>query len=212
MNAHESESMSQSMSEVLCRVEGLGELYRSLADEESRSVLVAVLAFLGLGSRKVKLPLNEPRYWSTAKRVEQDLLRERHTRPIDMLDGHLNLYDLATEGFPFRLHAHRLNVLNTFLLQQYRYKKNGTSIAAKPGDVVIDGGGCWGDTALYFSHLVQRHGHVFCFEFVPDNLAILQANLEINPSLSACVSVVNKALWDRSGQRLSFHCVAREPR
>ncbi len=206
VSAQESESISQSLSEVLSRVEGLGELYRSLGDEESRRVLIAVLAFWSLGRRKVKLPLNQPKYWATSRHIEQDLLRERHTFPIDLLDGYLNLYDLGPEGFPLRIHADHLNILNTFILQQYRYAKGGKSIEAKPGDIVIDGGGCWGDTALYFSHLVQPNGTVICFEFSPDNLAILRANLEMNPNLKQCVSLVNKALWDRSEEGLSFHC------
>ena len=205
VTAQESESISQSMSEVLCRVEGLGELYRSLGDEESRRVLIAVLAFWCLGSHKVKLPLNQTRYWATARHIDQDLLREQHTFPIGLLDGYLNLYDLGPEGFPLRIHAHRLNILNTFILQQYRYAKGGKSVEAKPGDIVIDGGGCWGDTALYFSHLVQPNGAVICFEFSSDNLEILRANLEINPNLKTCVSLVDKALWDRSEEGLSFH-------
>ena len=198
------------MSDVLSRAEGLGELYRSLGDEESRRVLVAVLAFWGLGSHKVKLPLNEPRYWAMARHIEQDLLRERHTFPIDLIDGYLNLYDLGPEGFPLRMHAHRMGILNTFFLQQYRYVKGGMSIVAKPGDVVIDGGGCWGDTALYFSHLVQPHGIVYCFEFAPDNLVILRANLEMNPNLKPCVNLVNKALWDHSEE--ATHVQLRRPR
>ena len=200
----DSESIRRSMSEVFCRADSLAELYESLGDEESRSMLIAVLAFRILGSRKVKLPLNQPGYWAAARHVEQDLRLERGTFAVDILDGLLNLYDLSSEGFPLRVHAHHLNIRDTFILQQYRYSKGGASIEAKSGDVVIDGGGCWGDTALYFSHLVRPKGAVFCFEFVPDNLSILRANLDMNPNLKSRVSLVEKALWDQSEESLRY--------
>jgi len=38
---------------------------------------------------------------------------------------------------------------NTCLLQQYRCGR--APIGVKQDDVVIDGGGCWGDTAFYFA-------------------------------------------------------------
>jgi FkbM family methyltransferase len=109
-------------------------------------------------------------------------------------------------GLPIRLHAHHLNIINTFMYHQYRYVKAEPPIAARAGDVVIDGGGCWGDTALYFAHAVKPGGKVLSFEFEPENVAILRANLEINPDLKPLVRVVDRALWDRSGERLSFQC------
>jgi FkbM family methyltransferase len=120
------------------------------------------------------------------------------------LDGYLNKYDLRSDGFPITLHAHHLNIQNTFSLQQYGYSKNGKNIQAEAGDVVIDGGGCWGDTALYFAHRVGPAGQVICFEFVPENLEILRSNLELNPELGPRVKIAENALWDRSGDTLNF--------
>jgi FkbM family methyltransferase len=98
-----------------------------------------------------------------------------------------------------RFHAHPLNIEGTFLLGQYRYSP--AEIGVDPGDVVIDGGGCWGDTALYFA---ERAQHVFCFECMPSNIEILEGNLRMNPALARKISVIPKALWNVSRQKLAF--------
>jgi FkbM family methyltransferase len=198
-------SLGQTLNEVLRRAEGLERLYQLLDDEDSRRVLVAVLAFWVLGNRRVKLPQNTPSYWKTARHIERHLVRQRRSVPVGVLDGHLNRYDLHAYGFPLCVDAHHLNIMNTFALQQYRYAKNGNVIQAKAGDIVIDGGGCWGDTALYFANKVQPNGSVICFEIVPGNRSIIQANLALNPRLKPFVQVVDKALWDHSGALLEVH-------
>jgi FkbM family methyltransferase len=70
--------------------------------------------------------------------------------------------------------------------------------------VVIDGGACWGDTALYFANLVGPSGRVLSYEFSPSNLDLLEANLARNPELASCIVVENRALWDRSDERLAI--------
>jgi FkbM family methyltransferase len=77
-------------------------------------------------------------------------------------------------------------------------------VGAEPGDVVLDVGGCWGDTALYFASLVGPAGKVYTFEFDPESLDILRANLALNPELAGRIEVVEKALWERSGETLEF--------
>ncbi|HZK79797.1 MAG TPA: hypothetical protein VFC46_01995, partial [Humisphaera sp.] len=106
-----------------------------------------------MGHTRVKLPRNEPSFWAATHHIDKDLLRERHTYAVRAL-GWLSLYDLRSDGYPISIHAHLLTVLATYSLQQYRYSKNGKTVQAESGDVVIDGGGCWGDTALYFANRV----------------------------------------------------------
>jgi FkbM family methyltransferase len=52
--------------------------------------------------------------------------------------------------------------------------------------------------------VVGESGHVFTFEFSPDNLEILQRNRALNPSLATWITVIEEALWDRSGEILRF--------
>ncbi|MFN7138874.1 MAG: FkbM family methyltransferase [Limisphaerales bacterium] len=183
---------------------GLQQLHAMLSDEHSRATLVDVMAYRILGEERMKLPLNGQRYWNAIHRIENELMVQPKTISVPVLDGSLNLYSLRSSGFPICIHAHLLNILNTFLLQQYRYASHHTTVAVSPGDIVIDGGGCWGDTALYFAQLAGSHGNVYCFEFAPDNLSILKRNLEMNPLLRDRIDVIKEALWDKTGDTISF--------
>lgn len=63
----------------------------------------------------------------------------------------------------------------TFIQKQYEYFTDiNDSIKTEKGDVVIDAGGCWGDTALYFAHEAGNDGKVFSFEFIPKNLEVFK--------------------------------------
>jgi FkbM family methyltransferase len=77
-------------------------------------------------------------------------------------------------------------------------------VGVGPGDVVLDIGGCWGDTALYFASLVGPAGRVYTFEFDPESLAILRTNLSLNPELADRIVVVERALWETSGETLGI--------
>jgi FkbM family methyltransferase len=105
---------------------------------------------------------------------------------------------------PVTLHSHSVDVVSVFLLNQYSYAGDSQRVAVQPGDVVLDVGGCWGDTALYFASLVGSSGKVFTFEFDPESLAVLRANLNLNPELASRIEVIEEALWDRSGETLEF--------
>jgi FkbM family methyltransferase len=94
-------------------------------------------------------------------------------------------------------------VVQTFQLEQYRCEGE-PEIVVREGDVVIDGGACFGDTALYFAHLAGPAGRVIAFEFEPGNLALLDYNLALNPGLAQRIQVRRRALWDRPGERVGF--------
>ena len=92
------------------------------------------------------------------------------------------LYDLSLINLaPLKLYYSQLGIFADFYLEQYSYKH---IIKANAGDFVIDGGACYGDTALYFSNLVGESGKVFAFEFVSENIEIFNKNLSLNPHIS----------------------------
>lgn len=179
----------------------LQRTYDMLADDASRELLVSVLAFRALGSRHVRLPLNGPRYWDGAKMIERDLLRAKDTH---RLPGGISLddYDLAPSGIPIRMRGHTLNVLNAFMLQQYRFDRAGEVIEVESGDTVIDAGGCWGDTALYFAHKTGADGAVYCYEFEAENLKLFVHNMGLNPELAARIHLVRHPVWSTPGLSL----------
>ncbi|RYG38466.1 MAG: FkbM family methyltransferase [Burkholderiales bacterium] len=179
---------------IIASSHNLQWLHERLGDATSRELMVAVLAFRALGSRHVRLPLNDAGFWDLAKKIGADLLLNQRTRQLtdgDWLDD----YDLAPAGIPVRMHAHLLNVLNAFFLEQYRFARDGVVIEVEPGDYVIDAGACWGDTALYFSLRGGVAGKVWCYEFEPQNLRVLAQNLESNPGLGSRIRVVKQPLW-----------------
>lgn len=178
--------------------------YQLLGDAYSKRTLIEVMAYRILGPKNVRLGRNNAPYQAAVASLPS-LATTETTVPVALLDGWLNRYNLTPAGFPIEADLHPLNVLYTYLLQQYRYDHDGTIIEAAPGDYAIDGGGCWGDTALYLAHKVGPTGRVHCFEFSPDNLPTLESNLTLNPALKNSIRLERNALWSTSGEELSFN-------
>jgi len=205
-NAYQRASIESRLTEVELHLDGLEWLHERLADDASRRTLVEVIAYRILGSRHTRLSRNDAAYAQALHDLTHQVMQRSRVARTNILDGWLDDYELGMGEGPLRLRAHKLNVLNTFLLEQYCYRKNGTALVeVRPGDVVLDGGGCWGDTTLYFAAKAGARGQVHVFEFSSANLEILRANLDANPNLKTRVRVHMEALWDVSGAQLNFH-------
>lgn len=177
---------------------GYSWLYRSFADDSSRQLWLKLLAYRVLGSSRVLLPINTPHYRECLARVKAAASTVDQV-PIRFMNWRLPLIDLHSFGTPIRLYCMPLGVQCTYIYQQYRYRWSSSAIEAKSGETVIDCGGCWGDSALYFANAVGPGGRVLTMEFIPTNLDILHKNLALNPALSPCVTVVDSPVWERSG-------------
>ncbi|TSA18409.1 FkbM family methyltransferase [bacterium] len=175
-------------------------LYYSLADAESRHLLIQIVAFRILGHEKVKLPLNNPEFWKQ-RSVLHGLAG---SESLDSGPYRLPMMDLNWIGYPVRMYGTIPGAQNMFLLKQYEYKSGNVHVKSGKGDVVIDGGGAWGDTALYFAHEIGERGKVYPFEFIPSNLIVLEKNLGLNESLRKQIEVVNRPLWSKSDVALRF--------
>jgi FkbM family methyltransferase len=175
-------------------VDGLAETYGLFRDSHSRDLFVKLLLYRVLGPRRVKLPTNSPFYWEKVEEAKQYLREKNVVRGVPVI-GSLDLFRFEN----LELICNSLNVVNTFLLEQYRCDRAG--VRSAPGDVTIDAGGCWGDTALYFARQSER---VYCYECIPSNIAILKKNLDLNPQLAQKISLVPKALYREPGQTLNF--------
>lgn len=199
-------NLDKSSEEILWVLENLCALentFEMLGDRPSRQLLVTLAVYRVLGSGHVKLPRNEPEYWKLCRLVERRFLRE--ARAILAEDGMpLDRYEVPGENGPIRLYARASGILNTFLLHQYAYVGVGRRVVVKAGDIVLDGGSCWGDTALYFADKVGPGGKVYCFEFCPGNLGILERNLALNPHLAPRIRVIPRALWCHSEEVLGY--------
>ncbi|HEY5188889.1 MAG TPA: FkbM family methyltransferase [Solirubrobacteraceae bacterium] len=86
-------------------------------------------------------------------------------------------------------------------MQQY-WAPNHPEARPREGDVVVDGGGYLGETALWFAHLVGETGRVLTFEFEQGALDVLRGNLHANPALASRIAINEHALWDEPGHEL----------
>lgn len=191
------------LSAIQSSIEELSSLYDLLADEASKSTLVKVVAYRIMGHTRVKLPLNTRAYWR-GREYARSLIRRTESIKIRFHDWVLSHFDLREIGYPIEMFFSPGGVSSTFMLKQYEYGKSLPVIKAQDGDYVIDAGGCWGDTPLFFAHSVGSSGKVFAFEFVSENLEVFRRNLDLNPELSKRIRIVLKALWDKSGEEIAY--------
>jgi len=181
--------------------ENLQFLYEHLEDEASKHLLVLILAYRALGHRRVKLPLNNSDYWALFARVERSI-DGAEVRDLSFHNWKIYRLKLGEFGYPFDLFIRPSGVVAQLLLQQYRCQTDRQVIEVRPGDTVVDGGGCYGDTALYLAHKAGPTGRVFSFEFLPENLSIFERNLELNPEIAARIKIVRHPMWSSSGEYL----------
>lgn len=180
-------------------------LYGLLEDEKSRQLLVKLIAYRIMGPTKVKLPLNTPKFWENLAEIE-NLGNPHDFIETSFMNWKLKKTDLSKFDFPVELYYVALGINCTFVLEQYRYvdSENQTVVSAADGDTVLDLGGCWGDTALYFASLVGKKGKVFSYEFIPSNIEIFNKNLSLNPALTDAIEIVEHPVWSESGKNLYY--------
>ncbi len=184
-----------------------GEFARTwdrLADDESRDVLLECLLFQVLGWERMMRRRNTPAYQALARTLPESSPRfpvlEARVRPVRHKFIHvhdvpeLGLRLATTDGF----------FLNVMCNRQYHLERKGKTIRVEPGDVVLDCGTGWGDTAILFAHEAGPRGRVFSFDFVPSNLLVLKKNLDLNPGLRDRIVTVNHALSDKSSEEVRF--------
>jgi FkbM family methyltransferase len=178
-------------------LENLAKMYHFLSNQSSKDLLIELIAYRILGHKKVKLHVNNKFYWDGLDKCKK---LENSSKSLDagFLNWKLGLYDLKSLGYNIKLNFTQLGIFTDFLLEQYKYQASEISIEVKPGDVVIEGGGCWGDTALYFAEKAGREGKIYTFEFIPKNLKILKHNLSLNPLINN-INIIENPMWEKEG-------------
>ena len=200
------EQAGQGVARLWELADDLDATYSRLGDERSRRAMLDVLKLRVLGPYHTSLAITPAMYRAEQVRADRQLrIRSDTIEVSDPWFSPLSLYRVPVPGgSSVVLHSHSVDVVSVFVLGQYRYAHDGAGVTVGPGDVVLDVGGCWGDTALYFASLVGPEGKVYTFEFDPESLEILRANLALNPELADRIEVVEQALWDRSGEALQI--------
>lgn len=178
-------------------------LYNYLHDESSQKLLVKVLAFRILGHSFVKLPTNTEAFWRYADDLEK-IGDWNDTLSLAYNNVKLCRCKLHKIGIPIDMYYLPLGIYIDFIQKQYEYASSDVIVGACEGDTVIDAGGCWGDTALFFANTVGEGGRVYVFEFIPSNLKILKKNIAMNPALEKIVNIVDRPVWSQSDKMLFY--------
>src|SRR5581483_7235578 len=185
------------LSSFATRIEFFEYLYNLLEDEYSRDLLVKVCAYRILGKSRIKLPMNNPEYWSKINEVENTLKIKDNCSVTEGSQSFFK-FNLENIGYPIKLYFNAVGIYFDFIYKCYNFQHSSAKIMVEEGDHVIDGGACSGDTALYFAHCSGDKGKVYSFEFVSSNIAIFEKNLELNPNLSNKITLFRQPLWSKS--------------
>lgn len=184
-------------------LDALDNFYKKLEDDKSKKLLLKLVAFRILGYVKVKLPLSNKAYWDGLDKIIENEGDDFFTLEYEPFK--LPFHDLNNIGLAFKLYLHSKALYMTFITKHYNHVVNeDLTIKVEEKDVVLDLGGCYGDSALYFADLCGEKGKVFCFEFIPSNLKVLNKNLELNPELRSRIEIVDNPLWDVSGKQVYY--------
>lgn len=183
--------------------DALNAVYNKL-NEASRQLFTDIIAFRILGYKKVKLPLNNSFYRESLEKVKK-LKDVNDSIDPNFMHFILERFDLKDLGYDIELYFSDAGIVIDFIIEQYSYKiGNQYIVQADKGDVVLDIGACWGDTALYFSHKVGDAGKVYSFEFIPNNIALFNKNINLNPKLKDRISIVERPVSETSDRKIFY--------
>jgi FkbM family methyltransferase len=176
----------------------------SLLNKEDKKLLAAIIAYRLLGYQKVKLPVNNRAYWEALKKVKT-LKNTADTIDPHFLHFILEKFNITPIGFDINFYYTDLGIATDFIIEQYAYKAGGkTLVVVEEGDTVLDLGGCWGDTALYFAHKAGEKGKVYSFEFIPANIKIFNINIELNTNLKNRIQLITNPISNVSDVSIYF--------
>jgi hypothetical protein len=196
--AHEDERVAQQ----LAILEAAGTIWERMGDEASRELLLRFLAYRALGPAHVRLQLEPLPYRRAINAMNAQMAAQvgLHGRRALPFEWQFHLYDLALAGFPLHVLGQPLPLASTFLFSQYAHRDEAAGARPRPGDVALDAGGCWGETALWLAHAVGAEGHVHTFEPAPRNRDLLARNLQLNPLHANRITVWDRVLGARRGE------------
>ncbi len=183
--------------------DGLQKFYEQL-NSVDQELLTCLIAFRLLGFKKVKLPRNNKEYW---KAIELGNSLENRNDSYDphFLHFMLQRCDLRIIGYDVQQYFSGPGIAIGFIIEQYSYKLGSkTIVAVEEGDIVIDLGACWGDTALYFACKTGGKGKVYSFEFNPDNIKLFNMNIDLNPNLKKQIELIQHPVSDKSRDNIYF--------
>ena len=178
-------------------VERLEEAYNLLSDGYSKDMMLMVLAYNCFDEPRLRFPVFYSPSLQKLDDVEACALDDEE---LSLWGDFVRLkkFDLSRFGYNATLWMNAYGVVIDFIDEQYRYKN---LVEASKGDVVIDAGACYGDTAVYFSEKTGG-ADVYSFEFLPETVDVFKKNVALNPRYRDSVHLVQKPIGDMTGKKL----------
>ena len=177
-------------------------------DAESREVLTQRLVYLTLDHERAEIGPTIEQLEQLTELARTQLQTAERVHGLGYMDAvnqrdflYSHRFDLHPIGFPIVLETSMFGVQATYQLQQY-WAPHHPEARPRKGDVVVDGGGYLGETALWFAHVVGETGRVMTFELETGALAVMRENLNANPALASRIEINEHALWDEPGCEL----------
>jgi FkbM family methyltransferase len=169
-----------------------------LSDVKSAALFDDLILFRLAGHLHVKLGYNSPA-------TQEQVAVPPEWKIDDTGDagkfGPLSIFSVPYKGLDIWVKGWVSNVSATFLSGQYHFERDGVRIEPSAGDHAIDGGGCFGDTALAFAHEVGEGGRVYTFDPIQRHCRIMQEALQMNRRLAPRVRIFDTGLSDVSTPR-----------
>lgn len=178
-------------------LEDLEKTYSLLKGDYSKKLFVDLISMRVIGG-KISLDIEANEVWRLLPGIEKNMKDD----VIKTKNYDLNLHALGGIGFPINMYNTPMAIFTDFILKQYEFCKYDIVCKVERGDFVIDGGGCFGDTALYFSYESGDEGKVFSFEFIKENIDIFNKNVSLNPNFRKNINLVQYPLWSAPGKNL----------
>ncbi len=153
---------------------GLYEAYSMLSDEKSKKLFLHLVLYRLAGHLSVRIPVDFDERGEEFQAYRQLERGIESTLDTSGMFGKLKHYDFELKGERYVIDC--LGLKYSLFRRQYFYDHGGIAIRPEPGDHVVDGGACMGDSTLAFSNAVGRKGRVYAFDPVFEHLAILRHN------------------------------------
>lgn len=181
--------------------ESLARASALLGDEVSRSTFSRIILYRLLGHHHVVVKEGfawpeEAAILATAQRYATGPSR----LDIRGEEGALQHFEgVPCDSGTINLDCWVSNVAYTALKRHYYATHGNLAIGPKPGNIVIDAGACFGDTAVYFAKSAGPAGHVFSFDPMPSHGTAVRHNIDQN-GLGDRITYVDQAVGDETNE------------
>lgn len=183
------------------RADDIDRLGAALSDDYSRETMKELLAYRAFGPSNVALA-GSSLYGAKLAQAER---MKKGPATANFPPFEMGLYQTSgDDDRPIELACWLINTLYTFVERQYFLTRDAMTISPKKGDVVIDAGACFGDTALLFASAVGERGQIHSFEPLARQREVYQANVARNPHLAGSLHLHPWAVADKSERKLKF--------